>query len=180
MQTAKRNVIEITGIRTAVKTSGLLGSGEAFDQGSGDAGGFCGLAVDHAPDGPAVREELVAAADLCEAFARDGGPFDDPGRGGDVLVEVGRLFVIDLVSDDYPRISRLRLSIRRVAPVSDRDVLDPTKIGHVVDVALFVNVGRFDGERMREFHCRFNSPPGKEGWPKAGVVVLSHPERPGP
>ena len=50
------------------------------------------------------------------------------------------VFVIDLVTDDNPAETGLVFGGSGGGPVGDGDILHPAKVGHVVDVAEFIDI----------------------------------------
>src|SRR5688500_4688315 len=85
-------------------------------------------------------------ANFSKSLAGHPRPFADPGRRCDLVVVKRLLFVIDLMPHDDPRILVNHFLRGSGSPMSNGDILDPAQIGHVVHVALFVDVFGRDAE----------------------------------
>jgi hypothetical protein len=95
-----------------------------------------------------VRAPVACAEQFGVPFEADPRGRADPRPGHDPVAEQGRMLVVDLVPHHHPDQLRLVGGRRRGGPMRDRGLLHPTQVGHVVDVAQFVDVGGFDRDQQ--------------------------------
>jgi hypothetical protein len=98
-----------------------------------------------------LREEvaIALAPDFGETFERKPGGPADPCAKGDFIIERGRRFVVDLVSQYDPRNRRLSFGAGKRSPMRSGDILHPPQVNGVIHVILLIDIARQN--RNRDF-----------------------------